>query len=502
MKKNNKKAKSPTFVPLIRFSRRHMLIVALIMAVVGVVALVSSFAANPPIGSPDAEGAFYAECVFSHRSSDDAIVFPNAPGAAHSHDFLGNTSTDAFSTNNSLRAGSTNCHRSGDKSAYWIPTLYVNEQAITPAKTAFYYRTGYRKAENVKAFPADLRVIAGDSKGLSPAERNGQGIYMWGCAGVPADPGSATVMPTCAAGDVLTLLINFPDCWDGFSEDSSNHKVHMEYSATRSGGGLERFCPSTHPVLVPQLSLSTSYPTTGGPTARLSSGGIQTAHADFMNGWDQAKMDQLMHNCINIDIYCGGQDSAAHQKGIDRLKAEAAAAAAAKAAQTSVTSKTPKSTASSSGTSSSSSGASSASRQQGEATLPIGGNPGSPYAAPAGYPVAITVIDSSGKIVAGAKVTIDKQTVSTDTSGVANFTGIAAGKHDIRVKSNKGSIRSTIDITDEASPNNVQKLTVKLHKNSLAANKSTLLIGVGVLLIALGAATYRKGLWLKHGKTI
>jgi hypothetical protein len=35
-------------------------------------------------------------------NSDDPIVFPRQPGAAHQHDFFGNTSTNAYSTDASL----------------------------------------------------------------------------------------------------------------------------------------------------------------------------------------------------------------------------------------------------------------------------------------------------------------------------------------------------------------------------------------------------------------
>ena len=57
-------------------------------------------------------------CTFSHAAADDPIVFPAQPGAAHMHNFLGNRSTDAFSTLDSLKAADTSCKLSADTAAY------------------------------------------------------------------------------------------------------------------------------------------------------------------------------------------------------------------------------------------------------------------------------------------------------------------------------------------------------------------------------------------------
>src|SRR5881396_1703219 len=63
-------------------------------------------------------GRFTTDCAFSHRLPDDPIVKPALPGASHSHDFFGNATTNAFSTYDSLRAGSTTCDREQDAAGY------------------------------------------------------------------------------------------------------------------------------------------------------------------------------------------------------------------------------------------------------------------------------------------------------------------------------------------------------------------------------------------------
>src|SRR5437868_3585687 len=66
---------------------------------------------------------FVSTCRFSHRAPDDPIVFPGNPGFSHDHSFVGNTTTDAYSTLASLQDGSTTCRRAGDRAGYGMPTL-------------------------------------------------------------------------------------------------------------------------------------------------------------------------------------------------------------------------------------------------------------------------------------------------------------------------------------------------------------------------------------------
>ena len=101
------------------------------MLVVGVAAaaacLIALTWAKAPAASAQEESenepSFVVRCDFSHRNSDDPIVHPGEPGAAHSHDFFGNKSTYASSSYDILRAADTTCSRTADKASYWIPTV-------------------------------------------------------------------------------------------------------------------------------------------------------------------------------------------------------------------------------------------------------------------------------------------------------------------------------------------------------------------------------------------
>ena len=63
-------------------------------------------------------------------------------------------------------------------------------------------------------------------------------------------------------------------------------------------------CPRSHPVAVPALSLVYQYPPHDG-TLALSSGSIYSAHADFLNAWDEDALKGLVTRCLNALRPCG-----------------------------------------------------------------------------------------------------------------------------------------------------------------------------------------------------
>lgn len=98
-----------------------------------------------------------------------------------------------------------------------------------------------------------LRSKTGTSPGIchrcnGAAEVNGNG-------GAPCDAGDTSTFPTkmCTGGIRATII--FPTCWNGKNLDSPDHQSHMAYAP---GGAIlaGAACPSTHPVRVPQASLS------------------------------------------------------------------------------------------------------------------------------------------------------------------------------------------------------------------------------------------------------
>ncbi len=240
---------------------------------------------------------FLADCPFTHRLPDDPIVFPNLPGGSHMHDFMGNTSTNAFSTYTSLANAGTNCNPIEDLSSYWVPTMYVDNVAVAPTGTTFYYLgEGVRDdiIAQIQSLPVGLRIVAGNAQATS----GDQSIARWSCLHhneIP--PGKDFV--NCPAGSMLESYLDFPQCWDGVNLDSANHKSHMAYPVAGA-------CPSSHPVPVPKLRQVLRYPVTGDPARiRLSSGRGYTMHGDFFNAWPAAEMDRRVRDCIRPIIKCG-----------------------------------------------------------------------------------------------------------------------------------------------------------------------------------------------------
>lgn len=251
-----------------------------------------------PAAEADAEqrakrGSFVSVCAFSHRAADDPIVMPGAPGRSHSHDFAGNTTTNAFSTLRSLRAGTTTCDRGADTAAYWVPTLTHGGAAVAPRVFRVYYRPAIRDQRRVRPFPRGLRMIAGDGAATAPQPLS---IASWACSvdgpEIPVGP-----VPTCLPGRPLRLRIVFPSCWDGRNLDASDHKRHMAYPKRGA-------CPRSHRVAVPKIVLSIRYWITGADGVSLACGSAVCGHADFFNAWRPSTLRRLVRTCINRGVEC------------------------------------------------------------------------------------------------------------------------------------------------------------------------------------------------------
>src|SRR5215218_5562499 len=238
---------------------------ALLSASVGIavllacaVALLAALASAPAASAASREhgASFAVRCDFSHRASDDPIVHFGEPGAAHSHDFLGNTSTKFDSTYQTMIAAPTTCSRPEDTAGYWFPTVSWSGVEKDAYRVVFYYRAGGKDYRTVQPFREDLRIIA--DKDVNAAR------VRWYCGGGGSNDdkaGSADPPTRCSSG-VLGLRIIFPDCVakdaSGAQKiDSDNHRSHMARSKLQSDG--TRKCPSTHPIPVPTLTINANF---------------------------------------------------------------------------------------------------------------------------------------------------------------------------------------------------------------------------------------------------
>jgi hypothetical protein len=251
----------------------------------------------PP--APGGGGIFTDRCRFSHEAADDPILMPNMPGQAMHHDFYGNVTTSASSTAATLLGEPTTCSTSADASAYWTPVLYQNGKPLQPKSALIYWRQGKALASMVQPMPAGISMIAGDEKAMQPQSLT---VIRWTCSG-DQDAADATSTPhNCSGEGMLRLVVTFPSCWDGHTLNGAA-QTNVVYP-------VDGRCPASHPVVIPQIVFHVNYPTSSAADLTLSmsptmQGSTDTAHVDFINGWDEALQARDTSACIAARLRCG-----------------------------------------------------------------------------------------------------------------------------------------------------------------------------------------------------
>ncbi len=274
------------------------MLVALLMPV-GLLAIPSAQA------DPGDPGIFSTNCTYSHANNDDPILYPQIKGAAHRHQFTGNTTTNFRTTTKRLKAGSTTCDRSEDLSAQWTPALYEDGVELAPTEAHVYYRNGnvHNNLKNsIVPFPRGFRMIAGTSN--HPEAPPGQRTAEWACARDNMFSQGTPGIPATCDGAWLVALITFPSCWDGVNLTTPDQS-HVIYPWQNEAH--PRWCPPSHPVVLPELTQQVRYnPAADDQTnLTLSSGPSESVHADFWNAWEADKLAELVRVCLVGGIECG-----------------------------------------------------------------------------------------------------------------------------------------------------------------------------------------------------
>lgn len=247
---------------------------------------------------PGNPGIFTDRCGYSHEAADDPILMPGKAGQSMQHNFFGNTSTSATSTAASLVGGRTTCSTSADASAYWTPVLFQNGRPLTPGRALIYWRRQADDTAKVSAVPTGLQMIAGNEAAMAPQPKS---VVAWSCTGLQQRR-KTTTPHDCMNGRQLRLIITFPSCWDGHTLTGAA-QTNVVY---RGADG----CPAAHPVQIPQVVFHVTYPTSSAagltmsmsPTMR---GSVNTAHADFINGWTETVMQRDTAACVATSTRCG-----------------------------------------------------------------------------------------------------------------------------------------------------------------------------------------------------
>jgi hypothetical protein len=293
---------------------RHQRVGALVVVVAEfalVVHLGSSAASLTGTSLPDiAHGSFSMVCPADHSAPDDPIVHPGQPGASHLHDFYGNRSTDAFSTEASMRAATTTCPVGADTAGYWSPAGYLNGVRLPPVRVKAYYLN--MSATTAVETPPAVQMVAGVFDATSAADNPRQ---FWNCAGNTPLADHPYDCSGYSPGDVVAG-VDFPSCWNG----NGLARTDVIYPVTVGGP-----CPVGFSHVLPTISLRVHFgiddPCAGatpcGPDdpdtnvkMSLASGPYYTFHADFWNTWDPAALDGLVSSCLNQHQACGEQGPA------------------------------------------------------------------------------------------------------------------------------------------------------------------------------------------------
>ncbi|MGW2180230.1 DUF1996 domain-containing protein [Streptomyces sp. NPDC001732] len=270
-----------------------------------------------PVAGPDAAtGTVTVDCgrnESGHYNADNVVISPGVVnGAHHTHDYVGNLSTNAFSTNGSLAVADTTC-AGGDRSTYYWPVLRRLDRTGTDVDRAgggLHGNTGEivkpssvrvefrgNPVSSVVAMPRFLRSVMGDPVAATTSSVNVRA--QWGCSGYPERFTTKYVL--CPEGSGPTRTLDFPSCWNGLATDSPDHRAHIQFPAP------DGTCPrATFPV--PQLRVTLAYDLPDGTPFAVDSFPEQlrdpsTDHAMFVNVMTEDRMAELVR-CINEDRQC------------------------------------------------------------------------------------------------------------------------------------------------------------------------------------------------------
>lgn len=301
-------------------------------------------------GAPkEVQGAFRFICGPAQLSYDDPIVYPGQPGKSHLHQYYGNTGADANSTFASLRAsGSSTCNilaapnqdKAANRSAYWMPGMFDGKgNVVLPEYVQVYYKREPKAYPAGTPLAAKLPQTACTTAGICVSIPNGvkfiSGFNMLtgkpgaqkghfkcvapdGNAVISADQGDMVGLEAkCVVGGFLAASVASPKCWNG-QIDSPDHMSHFAEMI-----GAPKKCPSTHPYLTPQFTITSFYRILAGDALTqwsLSSDAMylnlprgSTLHFDYFEAWDGIVKAMWIQNCIeeyrngSAGSLCNGQ---------------------------------------------------------------------------------------------------------------------------------------------------------------------------------------------------
>jgi hypothetical protein len=298
---------------------RHRAAKTIRLGAVAVLAISTTLVfANQASRAPDADALGKIKCkVPTGFAAVDPIVHHGKPApTGHGHTFYGNLAMMRLANPNMAKyadmvGADTACVNPSDTAAYWMPTLLytsgpnAGKRVPTMSFRAYYRSFDHERSGVGRAYPADVRLVAGDGTASSFQSTK---IVSWSC-GHLSGIGDSPTIPNCTGqpgtpGRTLTAHVDFPSCWDG---KLANHAVtgttsdnaHFAYANKSS-------CPPGFPIKTVELRETFTFDYQGsGKDVALTSDLLipgakpgQTLHADFWNTWVQKGFEQMVAHCI------------------------------------------------------------------------------------------------------------------------------------------------------------------------------------------------------------
>src|SRR5215210_6734528 len=123
---------------MVKNSMRVLPICAGVVVALIVATLVLMLPPTDEAKAADGKGQFKGDCFWANTSYADPIVKPSLD-MQHLHNFFGNKGVTNDSSLEQLMKQATTCDRPANKSAYWVPQVYIGGVALEPRRTGVYY---------------------------------------------------------------------------------------------------------------------------------------------------------------------------------------------------------------------------------------------------------------------------------------------------------------------------------------------------------------------------
>ena len=158
----------------------------------------------------------------------------------------------------------------------------------------------------IEAFPPGFQMIAGMDPSLEGLDVFSECLCPKPCARADGICESdSELFPSQACGE-MGIALAFPTCWDDSKGigDTGDPFGHMAYTVDGTVAGA---CPEGYNRRLPQIQLFVRLQNYEGGKYTFSDATFQgeqeVFHADFMNGWEEGVLEDIVENCQPVPGY-------------------------------------------------------------------------------------------------------------------------------------------------------------------------------------------------------